>query len=244
MPLNVIAVLQKVFICTAIVGAAFAQGTKPWSPLQKFVPSAVSDRDKGCKFSILQESNEITFRERFCFYESKLISPGTAAHGIALAAFAQFTNRPYVQDQGPEEFGRRVGLFYIRRIGQNGGELFAGYLNHEELVPHASLQHGFWKRSRYAAMAVLTATDDNGKLRPALAPIAGSLGSGMMSAAFYRHSNGLEGGLSRAGFTYGTYFATALVREFEPDLSNFAAHLHRKKRTGRLVAVVRGSQKN
>ncbi len=139
-------------------------------------------------------------------------------------------NSPHVPGEDWNEFGHRFGVFYARRGGQDTGELLAGYLNHEDPRPRISSEHGVWNRTRAAILSVLVVSDQEGNVRPAFAPIAGALGSGMMGMAFYRRNNGLGDGFKGTGISYSTYFATALVREFHPDLSLLASHLLHKKK--------------
>ena len=72
--------------------------------------------------------------------------------------------------------------------------------------------------------------DGNGKGRPALAPLAGAFGSGFVGVAAYRTHNTAEDGLRRSGMTYGGYFATAIVREFKPELMALAARVLKRDR--------------
>ncbi len=91
-------------------------------------------------------------------------------------AYGQWRNNdPHVGNENIDDFGRRFGSFYARHTAQNAGELFAGYLHHEDPRPHVSLEHGFWKRTRAAMVSVLVSNDADGNSRVALAPIAGSL---------------------------------------------------------------------
>ncbi len=129
------------------------------------------------------------------------------------------------------EFGHRFEAFYARRIGQNAGEMLVGYLNREDPRARPVPEHGFWNRTRAAFSSVLVVKDEEGNRRPELAPIAGAFGSGMMSLAFYRKNNTFADGLQRSGFTYSSYFATALAREFQPDIMGFVSRVrHRKDR--------------
>jgi hypothetical protein len=146
-----------------------------------------------------------------------------------MSGYAQLRNNPHVEGQGFEEFGRRMGVFYARRTAQSTGELLAGYFNHEDPRYRPSAQEGAWKRTRSALLSIVINKDTSGENRLALAPIAGSLGSGLVSIPLYQRNNQISDGFNRAEFTYSTYFARALLREFQPDLALFASRvLHRK----------------
>jgi hypothetical protein len=72
---------------------------------------------------------------------------------------------------------------------------------------------------------VVQAKQTDGSVRLALAPIAGAFGSGMVGAACYEKDNNAAAGFRRTGIVYGGYFASALFREFKPDLSTLARRL-------------------
>jgi hypothetical protein len=183
-----------------------------------------------CSPVLLQSATQLTFRQRACFYEARMMAPSLILRASVVAGYGQLRNNPRVTNEGWSEFGYRFGVFYARQTGRNVGELVAGYLNHEDPRPHISQEHGFLRRSQAAFRSVLVTKEPDGSSRPALAPIAGSFGSGMMGLAFYRNTCGLANGFERTGFTYSTYFATALVREFQPDISVLASRLLRKKK--------------
>jgi hypothetical protein len=146
-----------------------------------------------------------------------------AMRGAAVAGLGEWHN-----DQ--ESFGHRYASFYARHSARAAGELVAGYLNHEDPRPHISLEHGNWNRTRSALLSVVRVQDANGHSRPALAPIAGSFGSGLVGMALSPNRNDWHDGFARTGLTYGTYFASAVAREFKPDLSTLATRLLHKKK--------------
>jgi hypothetical protein len=60
--------------------------------------------------------------------------------------------------------------------------------------------------------------------------VAGAFGSGMTGAAYYSNHNAMDMGLRWSAITYGSYFASAMMHEFRPDLTLLAERLlHRKK---------------
>lgn len=129
-----------------------------------------------------------------------------------------------------DDLSQRFGAFYVRHTAQSAGELMAGYFHREDPRPHASGQHGFWNRTRAAFMGVLVSPDADGNSRVALTPIAGALGAGFAGMAVSERHDHLADGLRRSAFSYGGYFGTAMMREFQPDLSNLASRLLHKKK--------------
>ncbi|MFL6462823.1 MAG: hypothetical protein ACJ73N_00245 [Bryobacteraceae bacterium] len=212
----------------------FAQ-EKPSAP--SLLPKVVSlsggnaeEKSNSCKPLELLTAKELTFHQRTCFYGQKLLSKGMLGRATLFNGFAQFRNSPDMKDDGLNEFARRFSIYYARRTAQSTGELLAGYLNHEDPRFRLSQEHGFWKRTRSAIANVLVTTNQDGNSRPALAPIAGAFGSGLVGVACYRTNNTWEDGFRRTGFSYSTYFATALFREFQPELSSYASHFFHKRR--------------
>jgi hypothetical protein len=168
-------------------------------------------------------SEAFSFKQRACFHLAALTTPSLAARGAALAGLGAWRD-------DREDFGHRYATFYARHSARAAGELIAGYLNHEDPLPHVSLEHGTWNRTRSALLSVVRVQDANGRSRPALAPIAGSFGSGFVGMAISPIHNNWNSGLTRTELTYSTYFAAAVAREFKPDLSLLANRLlHRKQ---------------
>lgn len=174
---------------------------------------------------------ELTPGQRACYYGAKLTRPSLLLRGAFVAGLGQWRNNPEILNQDMDDFAHRFGVFYARRGAQSGAEFLVGYLNHEDPRPHASDLHGFWNRTRAAMLSVLEVTDPNGDTRPAFAPAAGALASGLVSVAGYRQHNSMQDGLMRSGFVYGGDIGTAILREFKPDLSNWASRLRHKRKT-------------
>jgi hypothetical protein len=188
------------------------------------------EESSSCKPLELLTVKELTFHQRTCFYGQKLLSKGMLGRAALFSGFAQFKNSPDMADDGLSEFARRFSIYYARRTAQSTGELLAGYLNHEDPRFRLSQEHGFWKRTRSAFASVPVTTNQDGNSRPALAPIAGAFGSGLVGVACYRTNNSWEDGFRRTGFSYSKYFATAFFREFQPELSSYASHFFHKRR--------------
>jgi hypothetical protein len=141
----------------------------------------------------------------------------------------QWRNDKYGKGQDAPDFAHRFGVFYGRRSARDAAELVAGYLNHEDLRPHASGETGVLRRTRAALTSVIISKTDEGS-RPALTPIAGAFGSALVGSALSRGHN-MTGGLvvREASFGYAGSFGTALYNEFKPDLSSFVRRaLHKR----------------
>jgi hypothetical protein len=159
-----------------------------------------------------------------------LSRPSLLLRGAFAAGFGQWRNNPEILHENADDFAHRFGVFYARRGAQSGAEFLVGYLNHEDPRPHLSNQHGVWNRTRAAILSVLEVSGTNGETRPAFAPAAGALASGLVSVAGYQQHNSMRDGLMRSGFVYGGDFGTAILREFKPDLSNLAFRLMHKRK--------------
>ena len=211
--------------CFAMAGSGMAQEAP-------FSASSVAQNAPACDSFTLQTTIQLSFHQRVCWYRNRLISPSTAMKGAFIAGFGQWRNSPWVKHEDADDFGARYGLFYVRRAGQSTGELLAGYFHNEDPRPHASGEHGVWRRSRAALLSVLITPAEDGGNRPALIPVAGALGSGMTGLAYYRGAQDpFNRALRGAGFSYTTYFGNALLREFQPDVSAFTTRLLHKKNT-------------
>jgi hypothetical protein len=130
-----------------------------------------------------------------------------------------------------DDIAIRFEHLYERRIGRITAETLVGYLHHEDPRLHSSGQQGIWRRTGFALLSVLESPDQNGNARIALAPLAGSLGSGLTSMALYQRQNSLGYGLERSGVIYSHYFIRALYHEFSPELWSLTPHWIRKHRT-------------
>jgi hypothetical protein len=173
----------------------------------------------------LQFSPSLSFKQRTCIYARELISPQFAFGAAMVAAFDQYRNSPHVEKQHLKEFPYRLGVYYSRHAARDSGELLVGYLHHEDPRFRRNGTGTFWQRANSAFLNVLTSPAEDGSLRPALAPIAGSLSSAVVGTVMYRHSETLPNIATRAAFVYGHYFLTAIFSEFKPDIASFTQHL-------------------
>ena len=172
---------------------------------------------------------EMSLKQRTCFQIAGLITPYLALRGVAMAGFGTWRESGNEMAKNREGFGPRYASFYARHSARAAGELVAGYFNREDPRPHVSLEHGTWNRTRSALLSVVRVQNATGQSRPALAPLAGSLSSGMVGMALSPSRNSWNSAFVRSELTYSTYFATALAREFKPDLTLLANHILHKK---------------
>ena len=174
-----------------------------------------------------EQPDELTLKQRACFYENRFLAPSGFARAVFSSGFEQWRNSPHVDRQEAPEFAHRFEVFYEKRAAKNMGEFLAGSLNHEDPRYRPSKLHGVWNRTKYALRSVVEVDGENGS-RPALAPIAGSFGSGLVGMASYRTHNSVGDGFRRSGVNYSGYFATAVLREFAPDLTVKANRMFRR----------------
>ncbi|HEX4168907.1 MAG TPA: hypothetical protein VHZ55_25870 [Bryobacteraceae bacterium] len=200
-----------------------AQATFPLfgAPLRKF---------SLCDAAKLTAATQLSFQQRACWYGSELASPWAAMRAGFTSGIGQWANRPYVKGNDGDDYAQRFAVYYVRRSTRDAGELLAGYLNHEDPRFHPSGETTTKKRVRSALLSVLIARSDEGSNRVALEPIVGSLGSAFAGAACYREHTGTGYALRGASLTYSSYFAKALYKEFQPDISFFVARKLHKKR--------------
>jgi hypothetical protein len=205
----------------AAVGSLAAQASFP--PLG--VPSGKLPL---CNAGQLAAVKQLSLQQRACWFGSDLVSPWAAVRAAFSSGLGQWWNDPYVKRQDADDYMHRFAVYYLRRSTRDAGELIAGYLNHEDPRFHPSGETATKKRIRSALLSVLVTRDDAGN-RPALAPIAGSLGSAFAGVACYRQHTSAEYALRGASITYGSYFGKALYREFRPDVSSLIDRMLRKR---------------
>lgn len=194
------------------------------------VSSTAADQPNVCSAIALKFAVTLTLRQRACIYGEDLISRKLALTAGFVSAFGQAANLPSVPHQRMDEFPHRFATYYATHAARGTGELLAGYLHRESQQHRGSLAHGFWHRTDEALISVLTSPDENGSFRLAYAPIAGSLGAGIVGSAMYHHKDTLSEGLTHAGLIYSKYFLRAIFAEFKPDIKSYARHkLHRDK---------------
>jgi hypothetical protein len=173
---------------------------------------------------------ELSFRQRACFILAELASPGRFAQAAAGASFSQWRNSPRISPHDADDYPVRFEHIYERQAARATAELLVGSLHHEDPRLHFSNAHGAVNRTRAALLSVVISPGEDGGARPALAPIAGSLGSGLSSMALYQYQNSLSYGFERSGISYGFYFVRSLFHEFSPELWSLAPPFVRKRR--------------
>jgi hypothetical protein len=173
---------------------------------------------------------QLSFRQRACFILAESASPGRFAQAAAAAGFSQWRNLPRMSPHDADDFGTRFAHIYERQAARAVAELLVGDLHHEDPRLHFSNAQGAFNRTRAALLSVVISPGEDGQARPAFAPMAGSLGSGLTSMALYQYKNSLSYGLERSGVSYGFYFVRAVVHEFSPELWSLAPQFVRKRR--------------
>jgi hypothetical protein len=172
----------------------------------------------GCSGSTTASSS---LHDRTCYEAKRLLGTGVLLRGFAQSGFSEWMGNRHDFAPGHDEFTNHLAYFYTRRAANSFGEWAAGALNHEPIQPDASGKSGFWNRSRAAFLSVLVVRDDD-NWRPALAPAAGSLASGFVTMGCCGIHRDVNDAIRRSSFAYAGYFATALFREFKPDLKTYA----------------------
>jgi hypothetical protein len=221
--------LVSVACASAVCSLSFAQtpGSEPILPQ----PPVLSTPLTTCNpWLIPSLPTELSFRQRACFTLAELASPLRFGAAAAGAAFSQWRNSPRISPRDADDFGTRFAHIYERQAARATAELLVGDLHHEDPRLHSSNARGVVNRTRAALWSVLISPGEDGQARPALAPIAGSLASGLTSIALYQHQNSLPDAFERSGIAYGCYFARALFHEFSPELWSLAPRFVRQRR--------------
>lgn len=203
---------------TVILLAAFFSGCPAlWAQVSLPLPSASPDGVFLCNSDRFQHARQLSLVQRACWSGSELFSPGAAARAAFSSGIGYWRNAPYMKGQDADDYTQRFAAYYLRRASRETGELFAGYLNHEDPRPHASGETALGKRIRSALLSVVVIRGEEGD-RPALAPIAGSLASSFAGVAFDRVHTSSRCAWQGAGISYSGYFGKALYQEFRPDI--------------------------
>lgn len=216
--------LNALAVCAVAAASALAFG-------QTSVPdTAASPASTSCNPWKMQSfSADLSVGERTCLEFSPLASPALAVETGLMAGLSQWRNNPHMKRSDSDDIAVRFEHMYERRTARVTAETLVGYLHHEDPRLRVSNEQGAWRRTRFALLSVLESPDQDGNVRIALAPLAGSLGSGLTSMALYQRQNSLGYGLERAGIVYGHYFARALYHEFSPQIWSLAPHFIRKR---------------
>jgi hypothetical protein len=180
------------------------------------------------KVKVLPE--KLSFRQLACYQFAELASPGTLLGAGALAEISQLRNSPHMNRRDADDPAVRFEHLYERRASRAGAELLVDYLHHEDPRYRRSHSSNTWRRTGDALLSVFISPDENGKARPALAPIAGSLSSGFVTMGTYQRQAGWSDALPRAAIVYGHYLVAAVFHEFTPELWSLAPPFIRKYR--------------
>jgi hypothetical protein len=213
----------------AVCSVAVAQ--TPNSESKPPEPPVLATLSTTCNPWIIQTlPTELSFRQRACFSLAELVSPGRFAEAAAGAGYSQWRNSPRINPDDADDFGTRFAHIYERQAARATAELLVGYLHNEDPRLHFSNAHGAVNRTRAALLSVLTSPGEDGHARPAFAPIAGALGSGLSSMALYEYQNSLAYGFERSGISYGFYFVRSVIHEFSPEIWSLAPPFIKKRR--------------
>lgn len=203
---------RPILVLLAYLSGSMAAGQTPCSPWKVQVFPA-----------------DLSLAQRACIGVSELASPGVFLGSALVSGVSQWRNNPQMRTRDTDDIAVRFAHLYERRTARITGEVLMGYWHHEDLRLHRSGEQGVWSRTRFALLSVLESPGANGDTRVALAPLVGSLGSGLTSMALYQRQNSLGWGLERSGLAYSHYFVRALFHEFSPDLWNLAPRFVRNK---------------
>jgi hypothetical protein len=214
---------------TSFLGYGQTGGSSPFLSSSSIQQPA--DQPTDCSPITLQTVAKLTFKQRVCFFAKPLLSPRFALAAGFESAFGQFENSPHVARQHFAEFPHRFEVFYARRSARDAAEMIAGYLHHEDPRSHRSNAQGFWQRADSALLSVLVSPGEDGRLRFAYGPLAGSLTSAFVGSVMYRHNETLPNTLGHAGMAYGNYFFRAFFAEFKPEFNAYARRVLRREKS-------------
>jgi hypothetical protein len=172
---------------------------------------------------------EISFRQRVCLGIAEIASPGLALGSGFVAGLSQWRNSPKINPRDGDDYAVRYEHIYERQMSRIMAQVLVGAMRHEDPRYHPSKEKAAWRRIGSAFLSVVDSPGENGEFRPALAPLAGSLGSGLTSIALYQRQNDVSAGLRRSGLVYSTYFVKALFHEFSPELWSLTPGFVRKR---------------
>jgi hypothetical protein len=188
--------------------------------------SAAASQNSSCSAFSLQSTLNLTFKQRNCYFARQLFSPMNAASIVAFSLVEQLRDSPSEKRNDWSLFPHRVGTHYARQSARDSAEMLVGYLHHEDPRPRKSLERSFFRRTNAAIMSVLTSPDESGNLRPAFAPMAGSLSSAFVGSAMYtRKDAALSSTMIHAGAVYSFYFVKAIFAEFKPEMDSMVRHI-------------------
>ncbi len=210
----------RLLVACAVVGCSVAAAQTSATPVLACNP-----------WKIQSFSTDLSFTDRACLEYSQLASPALAIESGLMAGISQWRNNPHMNKRDSDDIAVRFEHLYERRIARLTAETFVGYLHHEDPRLRSSGKQGVWRRTGFALLSVLESPDQNGNARIALAPLAGSLGSGLTSMALYQRQNTIGYGLERSGIIYSHYLIRAIYHEFSPEIWSLAPPFIRKHHT-------------
>lgn len=194
---------------------------------QSLLPQ-LSIKASGCDTAGLSAAQELTFRQRACYYADRMLKPSLAVRAFGVSGFDLLRDSPREPSDGMGSLGQRFSIFYARHAAESASELLTGYFNREDPRFQRSDEEGVWNRTKAALLNVVLNRNPDSGTRLALSPIAGAFAAGFVGIGCYPMQNRVEEGFLWTGFAYGGTLGTALLREFQPDLVRFLAR-HRRK---------------
>jgi len=183
-------------------------------------------QNSSCSVLSLQTTANLTFKQRNCYFARQLLSPMNAASVVAFGVVEKLRNSPVEKHSDWSTLPHRIETHYARQSARDAAEMLVGYWHHEDPRPRKSSETSFFRRTNSAFLSVLTSPGEDGRLRPALAPMAGSLSSAFVGSAMYtRKDTTISTTMVHAGMVYSFYFVRALFTEFKPDIDSLAHHI-------------------
>jgi hypothetical protein len=146
-----------------------------------------------------------------------------------IAGLSQWRNSPKMTPHDGDDYAVRFEHIYERQVARVTAEVLVAAIHREDPRYHPSHEKAAWRRIGAAFLSVVDSPGEDGSFRPAFAPLAGSLGSGLTSMALYQRQNDLSAGMRRSGLVYSGYFVKALFHEFSPELWSLTPGFVRKR---------------
>jgi len=189
------------------------------------VPSNAS-QNASCSAFALQTTSNLTFKQRNCYFALQLLAPMNAVSIVTVSLVEQLRNSPVENHDDWSMLPHRLETHYARQSARDAAEMLVGYLHHEDPRPRKSTETNFLRRTNAAVMSVLTSPGEDGHLRPALAPLAGSFSSAFAGSAMsFRKDVTLSSTMLNAGAVYSFYFVRAVFAEFKPEMDSLIHHV-------------------
>jgi hypothetical protein len=161
----------------------------------------------------------MTQDERTKLYLRSLVNPWGFAKAAASAGIDQWNTKPTEWGQGWGAYGKRYANIEGQYLIQKTVTYLVSSPLHEDNRYFGSGKHGIWPRVGYALVSPILARHDNGRLYPSVSQVSG-VAAGAFTATLWLPASQSGAGDAAASFgiTMGANVATAVVKEFLPDL--------------------------